>query len=30
MIIARRVGMAPFGVFDPDTEIKEFDKILFW
>ncbi|MGQ9544001.1 MAG: MoaD/ThiS family protein [Candidatus Bathyarchaeia archaeon] len=30
MITVKRVGMPPFGVVDPNTEIKDGDVILFW
>jgi len=30
MITIKRVGVTPFGVFDPNTEIRNGDKILFW
>lgn len=30
MITVKRVGMPPFGVVGPNTEIKDGDVILFW
>ena len=30
MITIKRSGMTPFGVVDPNAEIKEGDVILFW